>query len=579
LLPSSVAVVCYRVHKINRWHRIQPRLLRLTLAGVENIKKGVVVTKFHPYQYVTRVLRQDTTNFVVQYDNDHDYHYISPVAMEIVQEIEQRVALARARMNNPSASRGPATPRGPSSFAEELQTSLGVSSWQSTSLLQTSSPSTDCSPASGSGAPATLSPPSDVDLDALLAGHVQAGTLTSLRSRRRRGKLAHLTGSSESDRLSRLVDELVLDTSTDEGNTVSSFVLSFPPPDVGDDFLALASCVTNFLCGMRSHLLAQEPLIEKLRRIQVISELVVDESADEAVSLQRVIFDSLTRAILPPLYPSVVLGPLAVAPLAPACIAALGTFDSQVGTTGPLTLSSLTISRRPSSLEDSDEFSAPETPPDLAPDGSCELSLTRVPLELLSPIVLPGDTEEREDTRLWRLSWVLSQQPQVFYDVKPRLRLSDSNSTPNAYRIVCAAVLSRSVVADLAGRRPLPQEIASALADFVRAIHRVAPTDAALGAEDLIPLFVYCSVAAHIPHMAAVRGILTELSDPDAAAGSSGYHATCWHAACSFIERHGHLLAARELSRRQGADPDPLSLRHFSISSPESDPSSSEQSQ
>eukprot|EP01065_Artemidia_motanka_P043724 TRINITY_DN6109_c0_g1_i1.p1 TRINITY_DN6109_c0_g1~~TRINITY_DN6109_c0_g1_i1.p1 ORF type:complete len:694 (+),score=133.15 TRINITY_DN6109_c0_g1_i1:79-2160(+) len=77
-------------HHLKKWLR-QERLLRLTPVAVENVKVTGEVTRRHQYEMVSNVRLVDQSYLVITYRDDHDFHYITPHAIQIAWEINRRV--------------------------------------------------------------------------------------------------------------------------------------------------------------------------------------------------------------------------------------------------------------------------------------------------------------------------------------------------------------------------------------------------------------------------------------------------------------------------------------------------------
>eukprot|EP00301_Raphidiophrys_heterophryoidea_P022119 c6355_g1_i1.p1 GENE.c6355_g1_i1~~c6355_g1_i1.p1 ORF type:complete len:591 (-),score=117.85 c6355_g1_i1:299-2071(-) len=94
-LFDSLEEVQFEVIKINHYGRKQPRTLKLTKAGIQNIKRSSVVTKQFTYNNVVNVRLASVDEVCISYDNDHDFTYKSPMAVKIAREISNRLLLRR----------------------------------------------------------------------------------------------------------------------------------------------------------------------------------------------------------------------------------------------------------------------------------------------------------------------------------------------------------------------------------------------------------------------------------------------------------------------------------------------------
>lgn len=81
----------YEVIKINNIGRRQARILRLTDHEIMNMRTAQMCSSNHPYHDVFCVTLQDYKTFIIHYVNDHEYVYSSPIAGQIVTEINVRL--------------------------------------------------------------------------------------------------------------------------------------------------------------------------------------------------------------------------------------------------------------------------------------------------------------------------------------------------------------------------------------------------------------------------------------------------------------------------------------------------------
>ena len=97
--------VQYHVKKINSFRvnghtRMDPRVLRFTHTGVENIKESapntMVVTKFHPYADIAACYLRKFNRLVVVYFDDHEFCYEVDEAMGIAEELNRRITMTKA---------------------------------------------------------------------------------------------------------------------------------------------------------------------------------------------------------------------------------------------------------------------------------------------------------------------------------------------------------------------------------------------------------------------------------------------------------------------------------------------------
>eukprot|EP00698_Gefionella_okellyi_P023908 TRINITY_DN8293_c0_g1_i1.p1 TRINITY_DN8293_c0_g1~~TRINITY_DN8293_c0_g1_i1.p1 ORF type:complete len:418 (+),score=50.45 TRINITY_DN8293_c0_g1_i1:22-1254(+) len=160
--PPALPDLSFRVLKHFRITK-EPRTIRFSRNGIENIKQDIA-TSVHRYSAIKRLRLENMTHILIEYHSDHDYHYESDNAMEIMQELCTRVAAKLYNLKPDLSAR---------EIPMEYQKHL-----------------------------------------------VQAGA-------GRGSKLDRLTGTDGSQRVSLAVDKILLDASTEEGRTIQKFVSNY----------------------------------------------------------------------------------------------------------------------------------------------------------------------------------------------------------------------------------------------------------------------------------------------------------------------------------------------------------------
>jgi len=95
--PVEWPTVAFDVTKINERGRRQQRILRLTSTHIQNIRDGDNITSRHAFDDVFCVTLADAETLVISYQNAHDYTYVSPIALQIVAEINERISHKREK--------------------------------------------------------------------------------------------------------------------------------------------------------------------------------------------------------------------------------------------------------------------------------------------------------------------------------------------------------------------------------------------------------------------------------------------------------------------------------------------------
>eukprot|EP00164_Ancoracysta_twista_P005893 GFYU01008109.1.p1 GENE.GFYU01008109.1~~GFYU01008109.1.p1 ORF type:complete len:534 (-),score=66.04 GFYU01008109.1:71-1672(-) len=267
LMLQSMPELEFEVIKINQRGRRQNRVLKLSGEGISNIKNRTTVTNHHSFQDVTRVGLSSIDTLTIAYENDHDFVYVSPAAMQIVQEITSRLAIKRGSEKRRLMHEGVAH-----EFQEKLQLQDGRR-----------------------GRSFVVSPSSPSSLRRRVSN---AKIGESKTSSRRANKLQQITGDTEEQRITVAVDKIVLDRSSPEGRTIAHFVNNFTTLEKNPQ--TAAGNVRQFIDGMRQYLLEHREA--ELTKLVVASEGNEEPGVEhEKVNLNDVINCSLERAILLPL--------------------------------------------------------------------------------------------------------------------------------------------------------------------------------------------------------------------------------------------------------------------------------------
>ncbi|KAL0237146.1 hypothetical protein PCE1_000543 [Barthelona sp. PCE] len=214
----------FAVRKKNHRGRIQPRTLRLTNSHIENVKKDIIVTKRFPYSEISGLKLQDTENFVISYTTDHDFHYMSPVAPQIVLEISQRLNQRLQEQNE---------------HEEERLASVDMKAGLPTPMTP-SIPSLDTIGFSQSKSHFSIVSMADPSLN------IDISTEAPLRDSETTSKLAQLTGKSETERVVMEVRELMLKPNSPEAATLVSFMEQLPEINTSKRARKVAKKVRQF---------------------------------------------------------------------------------------------------------------------------------------------------------------------------------------------------------------------------------------------------------------------------------------------------------------------------------------------
>jgi hypothetical protein len=89
--------VAFEVTKVNERGRKQARTLRLTSDQIQNIRDNDTISSRHSYEEVFCVTLADAETLVISYMHTHDYTYMSPIALQIVQDINERISSKREK--------------------------------------------------------------------------------------------------------------------------------------------------------------------------------------------------------------------------------------------------------------------------------------------------------------------------------------------------------------------------------------------------------------------------------------------------------------------------------------------------
>eukprot|EP01027_Heterolobosea_sp_BB2_P012151 GEZU01017629.1.p1 GENE.GEZU01017629.1~~GEZU01017629.1.p1 ORF type:complete len:457 (-),score=85.18 GEZU01017629.1:53-1423(-) len=265
-LPDlSFSVV--KVHHILK--RKQDRILKLTSDGILNCKqtgKCQMVTKSFPYKNVKRVILKDTNNFIIQYHNDHDFFYRSPVSMQIVQEINNRMYEKKTTDKI----------RHSVHTALEYQRKLNLDS--SDTLLEEAY---------------LMQTVAEANEGLNLSNGVDAA-IAAARVKQAR-KLKALTGTTEAQRLELAVDKLCLDTDSSTGSEVAKAIAEFNKSN-NAAVPELPSTVRQFLTSMKNYVVGKKAAEFERLLIQANTE----STTSQDISLAAIIEKCLQKAIILP---------------------------------------------------------------------------------------------------------------------------------------------------------------------------------------------------------------------------------------------------------------------------------------
>eukprot|EP00768_Dysnectes_brevis_P009551 gnl/Dysnectes_brevis/972_a1082_2190.p1 GENE.gnl/Dysnectes_brevis/972_a1082_2190~~gnl/Dysnectes_brevis/972_a1082_2190.p1 ORF type:complete len:511 (+),score=163.03 gnl/Dysnectes_brevis/972_a1082_2190:39-1571(+) len=301
----------YQVKKISSFRRIQDRHLKLTRNAILNIRNGDRVTVEHIYSDVMKVVLHDTDNLTIKYFNDHDFRYRSPLAVQIVADIQQRVIIYNAHTRRSTTQLMKTVALNPELIKALSPTgafsTFGTPTAHSpTATRQSATPTPD-----GQEEPEVFSDHSDRSLEMGHPGVLGAGGDSPIGSPlqpgssvvKTRNKLAALTGSTESERLRVQADRITFAGKGEEGLSVSKFVARFRP-DKFKGFQEASKRVRSYVDAMRAHIIERSSHRSSLTSLQVLSEHTVIENGPSAVPLDRVVGNSLERAVITQLFPA-----------------------------------------------------------------------------------------------------------------------------------------------------------------------------------------------------------------------------------------------------------------------------------
>lgn len=253
---NALPTMVYDVVKINQRGRKQRRHLQFTTDAILNTRpKGNKTTRTHSYLDVVHVSLMSHDQFVIAFKHDHDYVYVTPIAAQIVQELNTRVALERAVDK------------------KKLTFQLAVSFQQRLAQV----------PSRGGGARA-----------------VSVRPRVEKKVSRKASKLMALTGETEGQRTAIAIQRLLFDSSTPEGRTRAHFVKTDFPRLMKDKSTAPAA-VRNFIDGMHEYIMEhQRELLERMRiDMELESEdgSTVTDPAAAAESVSQKVMEEVENAV------------------------------------------------------------------------------------------------------------------------------------------------------------------------------------------------------------------------------------------------------------------------------------------
>eukprot|EP01113_Clastostelium_recurvatum_P026874 TRINITY_DN3229_c0_g1_i2.p1 TRINITY_DN3229_c0_g1~~TRINITY_DN3229_c0_g1_i2.p1 ORF type:complete len:785 (-),score=160.34 TRINITY_DN3229_c0_g1_i2:80-2434(-) len=269
-LFKTMPVLTYHVTKVNQWGKHQPRVLRLSSAGIENVRtSSSKVSSVHSYAEVEKVFMRDMKTLAIRYEGaKHDFVYRSPVAMQILQEIQMRasirratdmkkkaVELAAAYQENVKLARMLDPPGGYRSSDPIAMPIHHTSNNTNTSSLVTISSATSSMSDGGSSPPFRDSDGSDEG---------------KAPPRRRGNKLLKLLGDTGEQRLDTEVSKIMLNPSTPEGKAVAQFFhselasLLKNPQDLGGSTRGFMDDLRQYILANRGDLLGKLLALEPI---------------------------------------------------------------------------------------------------------------------------------------------------------------------------------------------------------------------------------------------------------------------------------------------------------------------------
>jgi hypothetical protein len=160
-------------------------------------------------------------------------------------------------------------------------------------------------------------------------------------------------------------------------------------------------------------------------------------------------------------------------------------------------------------------------------------------MRCLPPSLLPSTMIQSQEMDIGRRIQVLSARQQEDWDISP------AHISPAAWS---------SAIFELAGieRNPTPSMRLQALVYAAKAIYSefkcevlplmraqkgasMSSTDAMLGADDFLPIFIFVVCQAHLKHPHLNKDMLWAVCHPDQLRGESGYYLTMYESALEYI--------------------------------------------
>lgn len=260
------STVTYEVVKINERGRRQARILRLTPTQIQNVKDADTISSRHSYEDVFCVTLADHETLVISYHESHDYTYVSPVALQIVGDINERISKKREKQKTSNLH----------ALAIRFQEKALRRPAQSVSSTASSSSDDTCANtaaaaaemekdlamlalAGADGDTFSLNPLDTIDLPPPTR---PPPTLQSAPSKSTL-KLQQLFGSTHQQRLQLAIDTIILETTSDAGRARARFLRNFDALEKKPT--TMLSVVRGFMDSLRNFV--ESKRIEEIRRV------------------------------------------------------------------------------------------------------------------------------------------------------------------------------------------------------------------------------------------------------------------------------------------------------------------------
>lgn len=543
----------YRVIKINHRGRRQERVLRLTNAGMENVR-GSKVTFSHTYASMMCVTLADADKLAVTLLDGGEVVYESAVAMQIVQQMNRRLALWRlhekrqftenlARLALKVQQRLDSQMSFDAAMHERQRLRDGVL----LSVLREGTRPTAHAEAmmlGGGAASGYAGRASVVGAGAHGDASENGGRMRGLS--RQASKLQMLTGMTEDERLQQEIDRILLSEETDEGRARHRFIQNFGVLEKKPE--QLLETLRQFVDSLRQHM--------EVRRLAE----VVRTAALPGLSGSR---GPHPEAKAEPVPPRIALSsdgastPDTSPRTSPSARDAAAAASSSSSTS---TSTSASASATSSSSPADPAPSAPSPPPAESAPRAPELQpevLQLLELRLESAVVAPvyqrivrmlRKTTQDRDLALQAKIAPLRAKDQRWFGIQER------ELSSNMWRTACFEL-------SFLEKKALPAEKLEVLLNTARAIYnsynfernKAADLERALSqrgleeekinkvrhyflaADEFFPIFVYVVVNAQVQSHELNRQFMLGLCDRGALNGEAGYYLTVYEAALEYI--------------------------------------------